>query len=465
VKITCRKVIILGFLLLISTQVSLAQDIELGKTNLRAGEEFSIAIVFPKENKKEFKAFPFPEIQDFIKVQTHIEEDKKAKIYKVIQTYRPLKAGKFKMQAFKIIVGDKTISSSGATINVLGVSSKQLKLKPEFQNAQFKSEKEEFFLKVSTDKNAVFAGEGLMLTASLLIGENNKTGFNFFDLNDQLLKVARNLSANNCMIDDNSRGMIEQLKFDSIKIGNKIYKRIKIFEAKVYPINSTDIKFPSIEFKLLKYLTARVQNDILWKAEELSLKSQPLRIKVKELPDHPLKEKVTVGSFQIKEGVSFNKIKTGQSFKYSITVTGNGNISAILAPEINENDNLAFFTPEIKQYYFTKEGILLGQKIFTYNIIPKEPGQYNMGDYFEWVYFNPFKNNYDTLKSQMHVTVTGESQKNREISSTDLGSFYELAGKESNKLRSKEKDQSIKFFANILILFMLVTTAILIFRR
>jgi hypothetical protein len=61
--------------------------------------------------------------------------------------------------------------------------------------------------------------------------------------------------------------------------------------------------------------------------------------------------------------------------------------------------------------------------------------------------------------------VSGESLKNKEITSSYIGSFYELAGKESNRLRSTEKDESIKFFANIIILFMLVSTAILVFKR
>lgn len=442
---------------------AVSQDIKLGKSTIRPDEEFTIILTFPKEDKKALKSFSFPEIQNFIKVRTQYEEDKKSKIYKVTQSYKPLKAGKFKLQAFKINVEEIEFSSQGTSITVLNVPSR--KPETEFQNIEFKSENEEILFRVSSDKNPIYVGEGFTLTASLLIGENNQTGFNFFDLNEQILNLSRSLATTNCLIDEYSKGMIEQLQFDSVRIDTKLYKRLKLFETQAYPVNALNFKFPSVEFKILTYRTARDKNDILWKAEELKLTSAPLKIRVKELPEHPLKDKVPVGVLQLKESISSGKVKTGKSFRYRISIVGNGNLSTVMAPQIKENENLDFYSPEIKQFTSIKDGIRTGQKIFTYDIIPKEPGSYLLSDYFQWIYFNPLKNNYDTLRAKIKLTAMGESLKNKEISSTDLGSFYELAGEESNQLRSKEKDQSIKFFANIIILFMLVTTAILIFRR
>lgn len=459
-----QKLLFSIFLLCI-LQTASSQDIELGKTTIRPDEEFTITLTFPKEDRKGFKAFPFPEIQNFIKVKTQYEEDKKSKVYKVVQRYKPLKSGKFKVQPFKVSVGEMEVVSEGTSITVLNVPSKKQAPDAELQKMEFKSEKEEIYFKVSADKTQIYIGEGFTLTASLLIGENNQTGFNFFDLNEQILNISRSLATTNCLIDEYSKGMIEQLQFDSVRIDNKLYKRLKLFEAQAYPVTSLNFNFPSVEFKILKYSTARDKNDIFWKAEELKLSSSSLKIKVKELPEHPLKDKVPIGALQLKESISSGTVKTGISFRYKISIFGNGNLSMVMAPHIKENENLDFYSPEINQFTSVKDGIRTSQKNFTYDIIPKEPGSYQLSDYFQWIYFNPIKNKFDTLRSKIKLTVMGESLKNKEISSTDLGSFYELAGKESNQLRSKEKDQSIKFFANIIILFMLVTTAILIFRR
>lgn len=461
---TNRKVIVTYLFLLYLPEICLAQHIESGKTTLRSNEDFSLSLTFPREIRKESKSLLFPEIQDFIKVKTSFEDDKVSKTFKITQTYAPLKAGSFKVNPFKVILDGKVIAFPGTKVTVLNSSSKRPTV-PELEKIRFKQEKQEIYLKMTADKNSVYVGEGLTISVYLLIGDENETGFNFYDLHNQLLKISRKLVTNNCLIDESSKGIIEQLEFDTLKAGNKIYQRLKLFEEKIYPVSAHDVQFPNVEFKILKYLTAREQNNIFWKSEELKLTSASVKIKVKNLPEHPMKDQVSVGSFQFKEHISAGKVATGQSLRYTFKISGTGNISTILPPGVATDDNFDFFGPEVSEQNSPRDKIGTGMKVFTYSIVPKEPGRYALSDYFQWIYFDPTKNQYDTLKSRIPLMVSGESQKNNEISSTDLGSFYELAGKESNQLRSKEKDQSIKFFANIIILFMLVTTAILIFRR
>jgi hypothetical protein len=41
-----------------------------------------------------------------------------------------------------------------------------------------------------------------------------------------------------------------------------------------------------------------------------------------------------------------------------------------------------------------------GSKSFTYYAIPNEPGDFNLGDYVSLVYFDPYEEKYDTLKSR-----------------------------------------------------------------
>lgn len=441
-----------------------SQHLEHSKTTIRANEEFRIVLTFPKDLLKDLKNHYFPEIQGFVKIKTSFDNLKETKEYRITQSYFPLKSGKFKLPAFTVKAGEKWLSFPETTIQVKPAASKP-KLPPEFEKAQFRQEKEALYFRINSDKSSVYTGEGFTITASILIGQENKTAFNFSDLTHQLLNISRMLSTGNCLIDEHSKGMIEQLRFDTIQFDGKNYQRLKLYEAKVYPVSAQDIRFPQVEFRLLKYLTSIKDNDILWKAEDLKLYSRPLKIDVRPLPAHPLKDQVAVGAFQLRERVSSGSATTGKSVRYTFQVSGRGNISGVLPPKIRENEIFDFYTPEISEQNFVKNGERSTVKIFTYNMVPKEPGRHNLAEYFRWVYFDPEKHRYDTLTSRIVLTVAGESQKNKEISSTDLGSFYELAGKESNRLRSHVKEESIKFFANIIILFMLVTTAILIFRR
>ena len=107
----------------------------------------------------------------------------------------------------------------------------------------------------------------------------------------------------------------------------------------------------------------------------------------------------------------------------------------------------------------------MGEKSFSYYAIPKEPGEYNLGDYFSWIYFDPRKEQYDTLRSDIKINVSGESFKNTYISSNDLGSFYNNIPFEDNTLISLNSKGYINLVVNVLILFMVVVTAIFMFKE
>jgi hypothetical protein len=441
----------------------------MGENKIYLHETFSIAIIYPKESKKEFQTSSysvllslFPEIPDFAKTNTHYFEDKTSKNFKIIQVYQPLKPGRFKLYPFSIKSGEVLLHSEGIMITVLP-SEKAMK-KEENIELEFEEGITDIMFRISSDRKEVFTGEAIEINASLLISEENTSRYNFINLFQQSNDIARYLSPANSFLDEFSSGLLDPPVKDTITIRGIVYTRIKFYEGKFYPLVEGKITFDPYTFHLLKYSIAKIPQMVIWKSDTLSLASKPLQISIKALPPHPLKNRVPVGKFSLKEGVSHNKIKTGKHFIYRAIITGEGNFATIVPPELKENESLDFYSPVLKQRVI-RESKNAGGKILEFTIIPKEPGTYHLADYFKWVYFNPSEKRYDSLTSKLTVYVEGESQKDKEISTMDLGSFYELVNNESNKLRSMEKDESIKFFANIIILFMLAITAILVLKR
>jgi len=146
-------------------------------------------------------------------------------------------------------------------------------------------------------------------------------------------------------------------------------------------------------------------------------------------------------------------------------IIGEGNITAIEKPNVQNDANFDFYEPNMKQNIRREGGRVSGNKTFNYFMIPKEPGEYKLGDYFQWVYFNPTKGKYDTLRSKYTLRVEGESQKNQFIESTDLGSFYDRLDASENKLQQAASFDWMKVSLNIFILVMLAGSAYLIFKK
>ncbi len=165
------------------------------------------------------------------------------------------------------------------------------------------------------------------------------------------------------------------------------------------------------------------------------------------------------------ERASSEQLQTGQSFTYEFNVYGEGNISGVAKPKVDGGENFDFYDPNVTENIDRRNGRVTGSKSFSYFGIPKEPGEYKLSDYFNWVFFNPKSEQYDTLTSGLTVTVTGESKKNESIQSNDLGSFYDRISFEDNTLSSAAAFEWTKIIANILILIMLFVAAYIFIKK
>ena len=254
---------------------------------------------------------------------------------------------------------------------------------------------------------------------------------------------------------------------DWININGKGYSQYKIYQAAFYPLNAQPLTFPSVGLEMIKFKVAKNPSFFGQNRQEdfKTFYSKEKTIKVKELPPHPLRNSVAVGDYQLAEQFSATNPKTGQSIGYEFRINGEGNITAIEKPVVLNDANFDFYEPNMKQNIKRESGRVSGNKTFSYFMIPKEPGDFKLGDYFQWVFFNPNSKKYDTLRSQYTLRVDGESQKNQFIESTDLGSFYDRLDASENKLQQATSFDWMKVSLNIFILVMLAGSAYLVFRK
>jgi hypothetical protein len=232
-------------------------------------------------------------------------------------------------------------------------------------------------------------------------------------------------------------------------------------------LNTEDVVFPSVGLQMIKYKVARNPSFFGQNRQEDFKKffTREKVIKVKDLPPHPLKDKVAVGDYKLNESVSSRELQTGQSFSYEFNIYGQGNISSINAPVPSDNDFFEFYDPDVSQNINRRNSRVSGSKSFSFYGIPNEPGDYALGDYFQWVFFNPRTDQYDTLVARAEVSVTGESRVNENILSSDVGIFYDRIEFEDNKLSGAHQVEWLKVFANILILVMLALSAFIILKK
>jgi hypothetical protein len=471
-------------LVLSSFQIGKAQNIQisLGPDEIGQNQAWTITVTVNNDRLKNYDNFP--DIEGFQKrgtsssSQTNIINGQVSSSQSIIQTYLPTKQGVISVPSFKLKVNDQVLSVTGKKVKV--GAPVQVQRNDPFRSffdrdpmsvffgrnepMEFLDIKEDALLAFTTSKDEVYVGEGFTATLSFLVAENNKALLQFHDLGQQLSEILKKLKPANCWEENFN---IENIEGEAIKIGNKNYTQYKIYQATYFPLNDQQVNFPSIPLEMIKFKVAKNPSFFGQNRKEdfKTFYSKPKTVRVKELPPHPLRDAVTVGNYKLDERLPHTQLQTGQSVSYDFNVYGEGNISSIAKPNIINNGAFDFYEPNVKQSINREGGHVTGTKAFSYFMIPKEPGTYQLGDYFQWIFFNPQSKKYDTLKSQQVVTVTGESHKNQSIVSNDLGSFYDRIDTADNSLKSISNHNWMKWTINIFIIVLLGVTVYLVIRK
>ena len=455
-------------------------QIILGPDEIGENQAWTISVTANNESLKSYDNFP--DIEGLRKrgtstqSQTSIVNGQISSSQSVVMTYVPTQQGSFTVPAFKMKINGQSFSSPGKKIKV--GPAVQVRSSDPFRSffdrdpandfskgtTEFVDVKEDALLALSTSKAEVFVGEGFTTTLSFLVADNNRAPMQFHELGKQLSEILKKLKPSSCWEENFN---IENIEGEPIEIDGKGFTQYKIYQATYYPLNTQIVQFPSVALEMIKFKVAKNPSFFGQNRQEdfKTFNSKPKTVLVKELPAHPMKDGVAVGVYRLDERIEATELQTGQSVGYEFNIFGEGNISSIEKPTIKTDNAFEFYEPNIKQNINRENGRVSGTKSFSYFIIPKEPGTYKLGDYFQWVFFNPNSKKYDTLRSAQIVTVVGESQRNQAIESNDTGSFYDRIGTTDNTLQSSLTSDWIIMSVNIFILLMLCATAYLVFKK
>lgn len=389
------------------------------------------------DNAKQVEQIKPPALGDFDVLSGPNQESGMESINGVTRQYigityllRPKSIGKFLIAGSKAIADGKNLSGNSVTLNVTknssGKNSNNVSggfgglsslfepvaqssfndyILKKGENPKQKINKN-IFLKVIASKTTCFIGEPIVVTYKLytrLKSESSVTknpSFNGFSVID-------------LMAPGNTNYSIEQLN-------GRDYNVYTLRKSQLYPLQAGSVELESAEvdntihFIKEEYFnnqrneieeffgnlipSAIPQEGIL--EEKLTLQSKPATINVKPLPESekPLSFKGAVGKFNFEATVLKNNFTTDDAGKLTITITGEGNMSLITAPDIIWPQGIEGYDPKTKDQLEKLTVPISGKKIFEYTFtVPKE-GSYKIPS-IEFSYFDVAQGKYIKLSS------------------------------------------------------------------
>lgn len=127
--------------------------------------------------------------------------------------------------------------------------------------------------------------------------------------------------------------------------------------------------------------------------------SDDISLEVIPLPSpRPSNFSGAVGDFSVNTKVSPSALRTNETATFTFTINGNGNIKYIKEPQFKFPSEFELYSPKINSDINWVDGRMEGMATYDYSFLPQSVGTYQIPAY-EFVYFNPDKKEYITLKT------------------------------------------------------------------
>lgn len=380
--------------------------IELGPTSFPIERPFTISIITPGNETRPVLAFPdipgFSKQEIMTTVRTPGGNEKSINTQVTIQSYQARTAGRFLVAPFTITVNGEVLQSAGAVLVVrpsatAPVGSTVAGNGPPPPGGAA-------FLRLQVSKSVIYRGEGVGLTLSFFVADNYPYELNFTAIDRQLQVITKKIRPANAWEENRP---IAELKPVPVLIGGKKFREIPLYQSVFYPLTARSLTLPAVTLTL-----SRPRPKIgppSSEAETIAFSSKPISIKVRALPVHPLRGQVAVGSFRLSEQLERQRVGVGQSVRYGFVIEGEGNVATLPAPATPAKTvEVDLFPPEERHTIDHGGNRVSGRKTFTYFILPRQPGTLVLADHLQWIYFDPQRARYDTLRPRLRVQVGGD---------------------------------------------------------
>lgn len=358
------------------------------------------------------------------------------------------KPGKYSIDGAVVTIGGKSYKSNSIIIEVAGGSKSN---QQSTNNSNTTSNEANIqqngntFIITSINKNNLYQGESTLLTIKLYTKE-------------RLAGLA-----------DFKPGQLTGFWKEEIDIGEikavretyngQVYNSVLLSKMLIFPQKSGKLIIPS--FKINASIQAertRAPRDYaeqMWYGnkvrelynKEVNLKSNPINISVKELPQNqkPANFNGLVGNFTIVAKPDRLQINANDAINFSVTVNGTGNLN-LLEP-IKPNFPADFEVYDPKTIDKTSAGLngYSGSKTYEYLLIPRNEGTYTIPS-IELSYFDINSGTYKTLNTNEFIIKVGKGNGKNQIVTTGIQNQNEikLLNSEIRYIETKAPDFSKK---------------------
>ncbi len=195
----------------------------------------------------------------------------------------------------------------------------------------------------------------------------------------------------------NPPGIVER------NINGRLYNAANIYRLILFPTRTGELTIGPMDL-VVHYVSGRSRNRTFFDSifdsyvEQTAVSSEPLTVKIDALPvsGQPDGFENVVGFWNLSANLDAENVQTNESVTLTVTLSGEGNVGFLPAPEVRVPPDIELYEPEVSVSKRAGNGTVTGRKTFTYLLIPRRPGKQEIPP-VEISIFDPSREQYRTL--------------------------------------------------------------------
>jgi hypothetical protein len=390
------------------------------------------------EGTRDFPDVPPPESPDFVMISgpsqsssIQIINGQMSASKTISWQIAPTRTGKLTIPPVSVKYRGKTYTTEAICVTVTTAASGQSRSQtrpstpaqtpqpPTSKNAD--SQDEEVFLKASAPQTTVYIGEQILVSFDLYF-KNVRTygrkklpeaqGFWIEEIPAPGQPVITNTTVNGVSY---RKATVQQLALFATTTGELTIDPM-VVDCEVVQVNQRRRSMFD------DFFNDSFFNDPLFQSSKVvTVQSQPLKIRVKSLPENgqPASFTGAVGQFVIESSLDTLQTQQDQALTLRYKISGTGNINALKLPPLNLPNSVEIFDPKIDKKIDNSHGTVRGSITYEYVIIPRRPGQFNIPA-LAFSYFDPRAESYRTQTARGYNVRVGSNANAQPGSATGL---------------------------------------------
>ncbi len=331
---------------------------------------------------------------------------------------------------------------------------------PQHQQLQTNDLKDDIFIKVNVDKKSAYIGEQITAT------------YKIYTRVDIVSNSVKKLPALNGFwsqdIDNKGQAQLIRENVDGVQ-----YYVAELKKTILFPQRAGTLEIDPLEMDMVLRLRNNNRSRSIFDQffggyhdVAYTVKSKPVKIEVKALPEKNKPESFTgaVGKFQLESKINKTKIKANEAITLSYVISGKGNIKLVEAPKPEFPSDIESYDPKIKDNINISASGVSGSRTFEYLLIPRHQGIYTI-EGLNFSYFDPTTGKYENIRTEDHV-IEVEKGDNEDmiVSSSIAKQDIQVLGSDINFIKTETKlEQKKNYFIGSVLFYILWILPLVIF--